>query len=215
MQHGIESVGGEEESLRPLKAVCVAITPINCLPSHPSLHLCVLTTSAPAQGFQAPTSILDPFQSADAQPSSYRLNLGSVSGDAGGYVELVNPNDFAIDLSDAKLSGAAEFTFAKGEEMVSLGSLKPGTRSKHRHPSLWPPRFPPPRLSPHGRSPPFKPTGTTVAAGDSVHVAADVGAFVKAKGGAGLYVVGPFSGSIQGPAASVSVQSAGGDSLVG
>ncbi|KFM22923.1 hypothetical protein F751_6432 [Auxenochlorella protothecoides] len=106
----------------------------------------------------------------DAQPSSYRLNLGSVSGDAGGYVELVNPNDFAIDLSDAKLSGAAEFTFAKG---------------------------------------------TTVAAGDSVHVAADVGAFVKAKGGAGLYVVGPFSGSIQGPAASVSVQSAGGDSLVG
>ncbi|KAK2079242.1 hypothetical protein QBZ16_002933 [Prototheca wickerhamii] len=47
--------------------------------------------------------------------------------------------------------------------------------------------------------------GTVIAAGDTLHVSGDLGAFLKAKGGQGLYVVGPYSGSIQGSAASVTI----------
>lgn len=50
---------------------------------------------------------------------------------------------------------------------------------------------------PHGA------TGTVIPAQDSVFAAANVGAFIKARGGQGLFVVGPFSGQLLGSAASV------------
>jgi hypothetical protein len=45
--------------------------------------------------------------------------------------------------------------------------------------------------------------GTVIPAQDSVHAAVDVGAFKAARGGQGLFVVGPLKGQLLGPAASV------------
>ena len=53
--------------------------------------------------------------SADAQPSSFQLTMGRVEPGPAGYVEVRNPNDFAVDVSSYALRGAVNFVFAPGE----------------------------------------------------------------------------------------------------
>lgn len=40
--------------------------------------------------------------------------LGQVAAGPSGYVEVQNPNDFAVDISGYRLTGALAFTFAPG-----------------------------------------------------------------------------------------------------
>ena len=52
---------------------------------------------------------------ADAQPSSFQLSLGRLQPGASGFVEVLNPNSFAVDVSGYALRGAVSFEFAPGE----------------------------------------------------------------------------------------------------
>jgi hypothetical protein len=59
----------------------------------------------------------------DAQPSSFQLTLGRLEPGAAGFVEVRNPNDFAVDVSNYALRGAVTFTFAPGTVIPAQDSL--------------------------------------------------------------------------------------------
>lgn len=81
-----------------------------------------------------------------------------------GYIEIYNDNEFAVDISGWKMSGAGiDFTFV---------------------------------------------SGTVIPPGDSVYVAKNIQAFKNANGGQGLFVVGPFSGDVNGGASDITISSA-------
>lgn len=52
---------------------------------------------------------------AEAQPANVPLSADEIQPGSGGYVRVVNPNDFAVDVSGWKLSGGGvQFTFVSG-----------------------------------------------------------------------------------------------------
>ena len=65
----------------------------------------------------------------DAQPADATLTFGAyednpLSGNQDEeYIELLNPNDYAVDISGWTLSGGIEFTFRTGTVVISGGSL--------------------------------------------------------------------------------------------
>lgn len=58
-----------------------------------------------------------------SQPDSVRLEVGRTAAGQGGFVEIVNPNPFAVDVSGWKLSGDATFTAAPGTVIPSQDSM--------------------------------------------------------------------------------------------
>lgn len=50
----------------------------------------------------------------DAQ-GSVKVQIGEISGDAGGYVQIKNPGSEAVDISGRSLSGAIQYTFPPGD----------------------------------------------------------------------------------------------------
>lgn len=65
----------------------------------------------------------------DQQPGDVSLTFGALdanpsSGDQSGeYLTLINPNNYAVDISDWKLSGAVDFTFHGGTVIPSNSTL--------------------------------------------------------------------------------------------
>ncbi len=65
----------------------------------------------------------------NAQPANPLINFGSYNynPDSGNqdeeYIQLLNPNSYAVDISNWKLSGGIEYTFLPGTVIVSGGSL--------------------------------------------------------------------------------------------
>jgi hypothetical protein len=58
---------------------------------------------------------------ADAQPGSFQLALGRLEPGPSGFIQVNNPNAFAVDISGYRLQGAAQFTFAPGGLQAGLG----------------------------------------------------------------------------------------------
>ena len=67
----------------------------------------------------------DPAQIPDAQPETFDLQFGAIEfSPASGnqdheYIEIINPNDFAVDISNWQVKGAVEHTFAGGTVIPS------------------------------------------------------------------------------------------------
>jgi hypothetical protein len=61
---------------------------------------------------------------AEAQPSKASLSVGDVSSGRGGFVEIVNDNEFAVDVSNWKLSGGGvNFQFVPGTVIPASDSV--------------------------------------------------------------------------------------------
>ena len=60
---------------------------------------------------------------ADAQPASFPLSLGQLAPGADGFVQVTNPNSFAVDISGYSLQGAVQFTFRPGTVLAAGDSL--------------------------------------------------------------------------------------------
>lgn len=135
----------------------------------------------------------------DAQPGSFQLALGQVQPGPSGYVEVSNPNPFDADVGGYRLQGAVQLAFPPGEER--LGCRRASLPASSALGCLCN------RLADAegtGLSvPPAPASGTVIPARDSVYAAVDVGGFKAARGGQGLFVVGPLKGQLLGPAASV------------
>lgn len=70
--------------------------------------------------FTSPSAVLNGERIPDAQPASALLQFGALDFNPSSgnqdqeYIELLNPNDFALDVSEWKVDGGVQFTFKPG-----------------------------------------------------------------------------------------------------
>ncbi|KAL4425868.1 hypothetical protein ABPG75_009884 [Micractinium tetrahymenae] len=59
----------------------------------------------------------------DALPGSFQLTLGALQPGPAGFVEVQNPNGYAVDISGYRLQGAVQFAFAPGTVIPAQDSV--------------------------------------------------------------------------------------------
>ncbi|GAB4823908.1 hypothetical protein N2152v2_010954 [Parachlorella kessleri] len=59
----------------------------------------------------------------DAQPAGPQLSMGKLEPGSSGYVQVVNANTFAVDISGYSLGGAVQFTFRPGTVIPAQDSV--------------------------------------------------------------------------------------------
>ncbi|KAL4425867.1 hypothetical protein ABPG75_009883 [Micractinium tetrahymenae] len=59
----------------------------------------------------------------DALPGSFQLTLGALQPGPAGFVEVQNPNGYAVDVSGYRLQGAVQFAFAPGTVIPAQDSV--------------------------------------------------------------------------------------------
>jgi hypothetical protein len=83
-------------------------------PHHAMLCRAQLPGAARSAKAAAPACPALPCPAAGGQPKGVRLAVGRTGAGPGGYVEVLNPHPFAVDVSGWALTGSANFASAPG-----------------------------------------------------------------------------------------------------